>query len=61
MSALRHTSLDSVHVSNSGSGSSKSKVHVRSNSSPASETSRPISRISGDLIPSRDVIFYDVL
>ena len=52
-SALRHTSLDSVHVSNNGSGSSKSKIHVRSNSSPASnetsqQLSRPISRISGD-------------
>ena len=64
-SALRHTSLDSVHVSNSGSGSSKSKVHVRSNSSPGSETSqqlsRPISRVSGDPITSHDVIFFDVL
>ena len=64
-SALRHTSLDSVHVSNSGSGSSKSKVHVRSNSSPASEASqqlsRPISRVSGDPIISCDVMFYDVL
>lgn len=65
VAALRHTSLDSVHVSNSGSGSNKSKVHVRSNSSPGSETSqqlsRPISRVSGDPNTSRDVMFYDVI
>lgn len=60
--AVCHKSMDSVHVSNSGSASSKSKSYVRSNSSETNhQLSRPISRISGQLVVMWSRVYHVII